>query len=103
MALEGEKSRLKKIVADLTLDRKMLQAKAVYKMIRGIVCRLQDPPKALKPGRMRELVRGKCIDWGVSTRSACGDLRFMANNLTVIGRARVCAVRIEDTGGGHGY
>ena len=25
---------------------------------------------------MRELVRGMCIDWGVSIRGACGALRF---------------------------
>ena len=29
-----------------------------------------------RPGRMRELVRGICIDWGVSIRGACGALRF---------------------------
>lgn len=32
--------------------------------------------KALKPGRMRELVRGMYIDWGVSIRGAYGALRF---------------------------
>jgi putative transposase len=25
---------------------------------------------------MRELVRGMCIDWGVSIRGACGALQF---------------------------
>ena len=25
---------------------------------------------------MRELIRGMCIDWGVSIRGACGALRF---------------------------
>lgn len=37
--LEDENSRLKKIVADLTLDREMLQVRAVEQTIRGIVCR----------------------------------------------------------------
>lgn len=37
--LEDENARLKKIVADLTLDREMLQVRAVEQTIRGIVCR----------------------------------------------------------------
>lgn len=36
----------------------------------------RDPPKALKPSRSRELVRGVCSDWGVSMRTTCGALRF---------------------------
>lgn len=51
-ALENQNSRLKKIVADLTLNRELLQ---------DVIRR-----KILKPGRMRELFRGMCIDWGVS-------------------------------------
>lgn len=39
----------------------------------------RHPPKALKPGQMRELVRGMCIDWGVSIRRACRALRFDAS------------------------
>ncbi|MFD1752393.1 IS3 family transposase [Salipiger marinus] len=60
--LEDENSRLKKIVADLTLDREMLQ---------DVIRR-----KNLKPGRMRELVRGMCSDWAVSIRTACGAIGF---------------------------
>jgi hypothetical protein len=37
--LEDENGRLKKFVADLTLDREMLQVEAVEQTIRGIVCR----------------------------------------------------------------
>jgi putative transposase len=33
-------------------------------------------PKALKPGRTRELVRGKSRDWAVSIRKACGAIGF---------------------------
>ncbi|MDZ4066619.1 MAG: IS3 family transposase, partial [Tabrizicola sp.] len=60
--LEDENARLKKIVADLTLDREMLQ---------DVIRR-----KNLKPGRMRELVRGMCTDWAVSIRTACGAIGF---------------------------
>ncbi|WP_416365316.1 IS3 family transposase [Sphingobium sp. JS3065] len=60
--LEEENGRLKKIVADLTLDREMLQ---------DIV-----PPKALRPDRKRELVGGMLADWGVSIRRACKVLPF---------------------------
>jgi putative transposase len=35
-----------------------------------------DPAKDLKPGRMRELVRGMCNDWAVSIRTACGAIGF---------------------------
>mgnify|MGYP003650632976 FL=1 len=54
----------------------MLQVKAVQQTIWGIVCRPQDPAKALKPARMREVVRGMCNDWCVSIRTACRALRF---------------------------
>ena len=33
-------------------------------------------PKALKPGRTRELIRGMCSDWAVSIRRACWALCF---------------------------
>ena len=36
----------------------------------------RHPAKALKPGRMRELVRGMCSDWAVSIRTACGAIGF---------------------------
>jgi hypothetical protein len=36
----------------------------------------RDAPKALKPGRMRELVRGMCSEWAVSIRTACGAIGF---------------------------
>jgi putative transposase len=85
-ALEDENGRLKKIVADLTLDREMVSpvnATGSSEQANG-----RHPPKARSPaglnrwrplahpGRMRELVRGMCIDWGVSIRGACGALRF---------------------------
>ena len=59
--LEDENARLKKIVADLTLDRDAAGC---------------DPAKDLKPGRMRELVRWMCSDWAVSIRTACGAIGF---------------------------
>lgn len=34
------------------------------------------PLKDLKPGRLRELVRGMCSDWAVSIRTACGAIGF---------------------------
>ena len=34
------------------------------------------PAKALKPDRMREVVRGMCSDWAVSIRKACGAMTF---------------------------
>ena len=36
----------------------------------------RNPPKALKPGRLRELVRGMCNEWAVSIRQACGAIGF---------------------------
>ncbi len=33
-------------------------------------------PLALKPGRLREIVTGMCVDWGVSIRRACGAICF---------------------------
>ncbi|MCL9998660.1 MAG: IS3 family transposase [Erythrobacter sp.] len=60
--LEDENSRLKKIVADLTLDREMLQ---------DVIKR-----KPLRPDRKRELVDGMLLDWGVSIRRACRVLPF---------------------------
>ena len=45
--LENENGRLKKIVADLTLDREMLQVSS---------------GEDLKPDRMRELLRGMRSD-----------------------------------------
>lgn len=36
----------------------------------------RDPAKALKPCRMRELVRVMCSDWAVSIRQACGATGF---------------------------
>lgn len=36
----------------------------------------RHPPKARKPGRTRELVRGMCSDWAVPIRKACGAIGF---------------------------
>ena len=36
----------------------------------------RDPAKDLKPGRLREIVTGMCVDWGVSIRKACGAICF---------------------------
>ncbi|MEN7538840.1 IS3 family transposase [Aurantiacibacter sp. DGU5] len=60
--LEDENGRLKRIVADLTLDREMLQ---------DVIRR-----KPLRPDRKRELVDGMLADWGVSIRRACRALPF---------------------------
>ncbi|MGY4749290.1 IS3 family transposase [Pannonibacter sp. Q-1] len=59
--LEDENNRLKKIVADLTLDKAMLQD-VLFK-------------KALKPVRRRRLVDEVRQDWKVSIRRACACLR----------------------------
>ncbi|WP_113154401.1 IS3 family transposase [Nitratireductor sp. OM-1] len=61
-ALEDENSRLKKIVADLTLDREMLQ---------DVIRR-----KPLRPARKRKLVDGMLVEWGISIRRACKALKF---------------------------
>ena len=60
--LEDENAKLKKIVADLSLDREMLQ---------DVIRR-----KALRPGRKRKLVSAVCGEWDVSIRRACGVLEF---------------------------
>jgi putative transposase len=41
----------------------------------------RDPAKALKPGRLRDLVRGMCSEWAVSIRRACGALCFDRSTL----------------------
>ncbi len=33
-------------------------------------------PKALRPARKREVVKGMCRDWAISIRRACGALNF---------------------------
>lgn len=48
-ALKDENGRLKKIVADLTVDREMLQ---------------DFPPKNLRPAWKRKLVDGMLAEWG---------------------------------------
>jgi putative transposase len=55
--LEDENAKLKRIVADLSLDREMLQD-----VIRG---------KNLRPGRKRKLAAWICKEWDVSIRRAC--------------------------------
>jgi putative transposase len=55
--LEDENAKLRKVVADLSLDKEMLQDAA--------------PPKALKPARKRKLVNEMRSDWNVSIRRAC--------------------------------
>ncbi len=40
------------------------------------MARGRHSPKALKLGRLREIVTGMCMDWGVSIRRACGTIRF---------------------------
>lgn len=59
--LEEENSKLKRIVADLSLDKAMLQ---------------DVLSKALKPGRKRELVDKVRSDWKVSIRRTCSALRI---------------------------
>ena len=60
--LEDENAKLKKIVADLSLDREMLQ---------DVIRR-----KTVRPARKRELATAVCDDWGVSIRRACSVLEF---------------------------
>src|SRR3954449_12266330 len=58
--LKDENAKLKRIVADLSLDKAMLQ---------------DVLSKALRPGRKRELVDKVRSVWKVSTRRACSTLR----------------------------
>ena len=58
--LEDENAKLKRIVAELSLDKAMLQD--VLK-------------KALRPGRKRQLVDQLRSDWKVSARRACSTIR----------------------------
>ncbi|RVT89083.1 IS3 family transposase, partial [Rhodovarius crocodyli] len=60
--LEEENAKLKRIVADLSLDKAMLQD-VLFK-------------KALRPARRRELVDGLRSEWKVSVRRACAALRI---------------------------
>ncbi|WP_108178603.1 IS3 family transposase [Phreatobacter oligotrophus] len=60
--LEEENAKLKRIVADLSLDKAMLQD------VLG--------KKALRPARKRELVDKVRSDWKVSARRACATLRI---------------------------
>ncbi|RTL87328.1 IS3 family transposase [Ancylobacter aquaticus] len=60
--LEEENAKLKRIVADLSLDKAMLQD-VLFK-------------KALRPARKRELVDKVRSDWKVSARRACAALRI---------------------------
>jgi putative transposase len=55
--LEDENSKLRKVVADLSLDKGEASGRAV--------------PKALKPVRKRKLVDEMRGDWNVSIRRAC--------------------------------
>ena len=59
--LEDENAKLKKIVADLSLDREMLQEVSAEKC------------KAWSQARAGETI---CGDWGVSIRRACRVLEF---------------------------
>ena len=59
--LEDENAKLKKIVADLSLDREMLQ---------------DVSPKTVRPARKRELATAVCGEWDVSIRRACSLLEF---------------------------
>ena len=61
-AARGRERKLKRIVADLSLDKAMLQDVLVK--------------KALRPARKRELVDEVRSDWKVSIRRACSTLRI---------------------------
>ena len=60
--LKQENARLKKIVADLSLDKEMLAG--------------HHQAKALRPARKRTLVDEMRADWQVSIRRACAVIRF---------------------------
>jgi len=62
--LEAENQQLKKLVADLSLDKHMLQE--VLK-------------KAIRPAKRRELAQHLVEDYKVSTRRACRVCRLPAN------------------------
>ena len=60
--LEDENAKLKKLVADLSLDKEMPQ---------DVIRR-----KTVKPGRKRKLVDEMRSEWQVSIRRACEALEF---------------------------
>ncbi|MDA0652717.1 MAG: IS3 family transposase, partial [Proteobacteria bacterium] len=60
--LEQENARLKRIVADLSLDKEMLQ---------DVIKR-----KPLRPGRKRTLVDAMRSEWMISIRRACAVIQF---------------------------
>ena len=60
--LEDENAKLKKLVADLSLDREMLQ-EVIH---RGV----------LEPARKRKLVDEVCREWSVLIRRACRVFEF---------------------------
>ena len=67
--LEQENARLKKIVADLSLDKEMLQDVIKRKLV-AIVARTNGAPKATLPGRGRWSMRcgriGRCRSAGLA-------------------------------------
>ena len=60
--LEDENGKLRKLVADLSLDKEMLQDVIRRELVR--------------PGHKRELVVETCAEWDVSIRRACRVLEF---------------------------
>ena len=52
----------------------------------------------MKPGRMRELVRGMCSDWAVSIRTACGAIGFDRSTFQAAVEKRIreiCETRVR--------
>jgi hypothetical protein len=79
--LEDENGRLRKIAADLTLDRELRAFAAIGpRTMAGGRDPAKDPSPAgpnrwcllADPGRLREGVRGMCSEGAVSVRAACG-------------------------------
>ncbi|WP_404863186.1 IS3 family transposase [Georhizobium sp. MAB10] len=90
--LEDENGKLRKLVADLSLDKEMLQ---------DVIRR-----KPVRPGRKRELVAQTCGEWNVSIRRACRVLEFDTSSYHYKSRRRdqagiearikdICATRVR--------
>lgn len=75
-AIEDENSGLKKIVADLTLDREMPQ---------DVIRQNSEACPSL-----REIVAGMCVDWGVSIRRACRATQKLTMQKTIIVAGNAC-------------
>lgn len=82
--LEHENAKLKKLAADLSLDKEMLQD--------------GDAPKVMKAGLKRKPVDEVCGEWEVSIRMACEALEFDRSIKLQVSSLRQGSPRRSDRG-----